>query len=312
MEHLLNDDEDIFGESDTDVDDIEEELHINIDEEYDSDASSSLCFNADDILPLENVSNEIQSESVSFLSKDKSVRWQTHPPPEANSRLRKCQILKNKPGPTRKATSLVTDIKSSFELFMSNGIKNIVIEMTNIKGSQIFETDWKPMDIIEFDAYLGLLIMAGVMKSHGESLGNLWDEKNGRPIFRATMSLKRFMAISASLRFDNSVDRTERRQRDKLAPIRNVWDKWNNQLRVFYNPHDNCTIDEQLVPFRGRCNFKQYIPSKPAKYGLKIWALCDSTTKYAWNMEVYCGRARNAQPEKNQGMYSYFILSYIW
>lgn len=50
------------------------------------------------------------------------------------------------------------------------------------------------------------------------------------------------------------------------------------------------TIDEQLVPFRGKCCFRQYIPSKPAKYGLKIQTLCDARTWYVLSMEVYAGK----------------------
>ena len=43
-----------------------------------------------------------------------------------------------------------------------------------------------------------------------------------------------------------------------------------------------------LVPFRGRCSFIQYIPNKPTKYGIKIFALCDARTFYTNNLEVYC------------------------
>ena len=45
-------------------------------------------------------------------------------------------------------------------------------------------------------------------------------------------------------------------------------------------PGDNITVDEQLVPFRGRCSFIQYMPSKPDKYGIKIFWACDSETAY--------------------------------
>lgn len=44
-----------------------------------------------------------------------------------------------------------------------------------------------------------------------------------------------------------------------------------------------------LEGFRGRCNFRQYIPNKPNKYGIKIQALVDSKTFYTCNMEVYVG-----------------------
>lgn len=38
------------------------------------------------------------------------------------------------------------------------------------------------------------------------------------------------------------------------------------------------TIDEKLEAIAGNCSFKQYIPSKPSKYGNKIFAISD--TKY--------------------------------
>ena len=69
-----------------------------------------------------------------------------------------------------------------------------------------------------------------------------------------------------------------------------------------YNPGPEVTVDARLVPFRGRCPFKQYIPSKPGKYGIKIWAACDARSSYAWNMQVYTGKPVTGRPEKKQGM----------
>ena len=50
------------------------------------------------------------------------------------------------------------------------------------------------------------------------------------------------------------------------------------------------TVDEQLVCFRGRCSFQQYIPLKPEKYGMKIWAMYKTNTSYAWKMQVCTGK----------------------
>jgi len=55
------------------------------------------------------------------------------------------------------------------------------------------------------------------------------------------------------------------------------------------------------VGFRGHCPFRQYMKSKPAKYGIKLWALCDSSTSFALNMQVYTGKRAGEPPEKNQG-----------
>ena len=61
-------------------------------------------------------------------------------------------------------------------------------------------------------------------------------------------------------------------------------------LRRNYIPWTDMTVDEQLAPYRGRCPFRQYIPSKPAKYGIKIWWNCDAVTSYPLKGEVYLGR----------------------
>lgn len=46
-------------------------------------------------------------------------------------------------------------------------------------------------------------------------------------------------------------------------------------IYIFHNT-ENLTIDEQLNPYRGSTGFIQCIPSKSAKYGNKIWWLCDA------------------------------------
>lgn len=110
-----------------------------------------------------------------------------------------------------------------------------------------------------------------------------------------------FKYLNSCIRFDDKEDRLDRLARDKLAAIRNVFDKWNKNLCTMYVVGDCVTVDEQLIPFRGKSPFTQYIPSKPYTYGIKAWALCDSRTFYAYNMQIYTGRDRNCAPETKQG-----------
>ncbi len=49
-------------------------------------------------------------------------------------------------------------------------------------------------------------------------------------------------------------------------------------------------MDEQLVPFRGRCSFIQYIQAKPDKYGLKLFWLVDSSNCYPLRCLPYLGK----------------------
>jgi hypothetical protein len=50
------------------------------------------------------------------------------------------------------------------------------------------------------------------------------------------------------------------------------------------------TLDEKLEKFRDRCSFKQYIPSKPGKYGIKVFCLADAKMYYTVNLEIYAGK----------------------
>ena len=54
------------------------------------------------------------------------------------------------------------------------------------------------------------------------------------------------------------------------------------------------TVNEQLISFHGRCRFLMFIPSKPGKYGLKMWIMEDSETFYcADDAQLYAGKVGN-------------------
>ena len=91
------------------------------------------------------------------------------------------------------------------------------------------------------------------------------------------------------LKFDDARDRENRRKTDKLAPIRAVFDMFIHKFEGLYSIGEFPTVDEQLIPFWGRCSFGQYLPNKPAKYGIKIFALVDTIVYNTQNMEVYLG-----------------------
>ncbi|XP_067248688.1 piggyBac transposable element-derived protein 4-like [Chanodichthys erythropterus] len=237
-----------------------------------------------------------------LISKNGQITWSTIPPPQRPGRSPAAQVIKLTPGPTRYACSRVEDIKSSFLLFFPSCIQSILVEMTNLEGRRVYGADWRDVDWTDMETYIGLILLAGVYRSKNENLESLWDAQTGRAIFGAVMPLKKFKIFSRVIRFDDKATRPARRENDKLAPIRDLWNSWVERLPMMFNPGPNITVDECLVSFRGRCMFKQYMPNKPAKYGIKIWAACDAKTSYAWSMQIYTGKPRDGPPERNQGM----------
>lgn len=55
---------------------------------------------------------------------------------------------------------------------------------------------------------------------------------------------------------------------------------------------ENLSVNEQMVPFKGRSCLRQYNPKKPHKWGYKIWVLCGASG-YAYDFECYTGGADN-------------------
>lgn len=70
----------------------------------------------------------------------------------------------------------------------------------------------------------------------------------------------------------------------KLITIDRKQDKYSALMQS-----KDIVVDESMVPWRGRLTFREYIPTKSHKYGIKLFKLC-STEGYAWSAKVYYGR----------------------
>ena len=174
-----------------------------------------------------------------------------------------------------------------------------IVQCTNLQITRLRPKYHRPRDAknttkSEILAFIGLLLLAGTKKQNHTHFLELWTtDGTGSEIFRACMSYNRFLFLLVALRFDDKITRHDRKITDKLAAIRFTLDSFVDNCKNNYCLGEYVTIDEMLIPFRGRCSFVQYIPNKPAKYGLKAFVLCDSKTFYVSNLEVYCGQ----QPE---------------
>ena len=183
---------------------------------------------------------------------------------------------------------------------MTEGMTAVMVRETNRRAQKVIKAwldknpgkknTWKDTDSDEIWAFVGLLILAGVYRSKNESINEMWSLADGRAIFPATMSKNRFWSLLRFCRFDDAETREARSKDDKLAPIRELWSMLLVRLQECYSPDGSLTVDEQLVSTRNRFSFRQYMPSKPGKYGLKIFWCCDSSTGYPLKGEVYLGR----------------------
>lgn len=97
---------------------------------------------------------------------------------------------------------------------------NFKIAELRAKYKQQDRSELKEMDMIELNAFLGLLYYSAVSKSNHESTSFICaKDGTGCEIFRCCMSETRFLVLLNCLRFDNPADRAERIKTDKFIAI---------------------------------------------------------------------------------------------
>ncbi|CAF1150639.1 unnamed protein product [Didymodactylos carnosus] len=196
--------------------------------------------------------------------------------------------VKLTPGSTE-LTSHVASVEDAFLCF-------ILEEIT-------LDDSFEEISMVELKGFIGLLLISGLRGKSRKSIKSLWARSPlESPVFRATMSRNRFETIASCLRFDDKTTREERKNTDKFAAIREIWSDFQNYLYKCYSVGYFVTIDEQLVGFRGKCPFRQFIPKKPDKYGIKLWLCVDAYSYYVYDAVPYTGQQPGQDRQKNIGV----------
>ena len=149
---------------------------------------------------------------------------------------------------------------------------------------------FKNVTVPEMKAFLGLIIAMAMGKL--PTYDDYW--KTGilqMPWFQSIMTRQRFRDI---LRYLHLVDNREIAEKDhpnytKLGKLGKLDEKLSKLFRKMYHPGQNISIDEQMIGTKCRVCFIQYMPKKPKKFGIKIWACCDAETSYCTNFQIYTG-----------------------
>lgn len=174
-------------------------------------------------------------------------------------------------------------------LFTDNILQEIVI-WTNykiakqrVKYKSPYWSDLRDIDIIELKAILGLLLYTSAFNSNQEDLSSLFaTDGTGREIFRCVIASNRFAFLIGCLRFDNPDDRKER-ETDSVAATNCIFNAFVQNCQEAYSPSAECCIDEMLIPFKGKCKFKTFMPNKIKQYGIKVTSLIDTANNYFYN-----------------------------
>ena len=80
---------------------------------------------------------------------------------------------------------------------------------------------------------------------------------------------------------------------DKMFKIRPIVEHLNKMFPQYFHYSGHVVLDKSTVAMKNRDNCKQYNPSKPAKWGWKVWSLCDGNDiekPYLLSFSPYLGK----------------------
>ena len=69
-------------------------------------------------------------------------------------------------------------------------------------------------------------------------------------------------------------------------------------------------VDEMIVRYYGYNSLKQFIRSKPIRFGYKLWVLCEASG-YCYNFDLYCGKSVQEDPHKDLVLGSKVVLKMV-
>lgn len=131
------------------------------------------------------------------------------------------------------------------------------------------------------------------------------------PIFQKIMSYWRFAQISRFLHFiDNEIAKDND---DRLCKVQSVIDYFNEKFQDIYTPAEYISLDESLMKYTSRMSYKQYDPSKRARFGVKFYKLYESKSGYCIQFKIYTvqnlDRNANISASENVTMFISTVLA---
>ena len=176
---------------------------------------------------------------------------------------------------------------------------------------------WKETDSKEMKTFIALLLYQGFV--HANRNNRYWAT---RSLYhglwcRSFMSRNRYQALLGMLHVSGPLTGDTHA---KLKKVDEFIDNFPVKYKGLFQPYQNVVIDECLVKSKHRSGIRQYIANKPAKFGLKLWVIADSTTGYTYDFYFYTGKTNEVyqnglgyhivmklmQTLFNQGYYVFF------
>lgn len=186
----------------------------------------------------------------------------------------------------------IVDLKDPLEYFSkywSESLTRYVVNMTNlyaVENGSSFR-----IDADDLEMYLGILIRMGVAPLPRYDM--YWSNDFRLPAIASHMARDKFKNINRFIHFadnDEIIRDRDDPKYDRLFKVRPLLHFIRgNCLKMFQEQRHS--IDEQIVPFKGKTRLRQYVPNKPHKWGFKIISR-NGTDGFTHDFFIYDGKSQ--------------------
>lgn len=188
---------------------------------------------------------------------------------------------------------LITPI-DYFNIIFSSDLIKTILRYSNINGNRKYDNNilkknkmrqWKEIDEIEIECFIGLIIYMGYVKK--PSIYDYFEKSkiSGTPGINRLLPRERFLQIYRTLIF-RDIDKNDKSFNAKFQLLK---DAIITNSQLYYLPQRELSLDESLIDFKGRHKNRVYMPNKAHKYGFKAYMLTESSSSYILNWSIYSG-----------------------
>ncbi|CAK9816234.1 PiggyBac transposable element-derived protein 4 [Anthophora plagiata] len=175
-----------------------------------------------------------------------------------------------------------------FELFVSEEFVQLIVTETNQYWCKKNNNNMKNSEgTVLSELYCFFAVSFLMTRNKKLSLVEYWsvDKLLRSDIFGEIMSRDRYFKLLEMLHFNHDDGPIN----DRLCKIRKITDMLRKKFSQTFQPYQQLCIDESLLLYKGRLSFKQYIPSKRSRFGIKSFILSDCKTGFIQDIIVYAG-----------------------
>ena len=159
-----------------------------------------------------------------------------------------------------------------FKKYFTQNMITHIVQQTNMYAAQVgssFVTDEN-----EIEQYLGMLMRMGIV--HLPRYELYWSIELRYPPIADVMPRDRFKELNRFVHFNDNASAVQSRDDpayDRYYKVRPLLTMLRDACWLT-EPEARMSIDEQMIPYKGKNSLRQYLPKKPKKWGFKVMAKC--------------------------------------